>query len=564
MNNGVFNTGKIFKIYIATIIGLCLWTACDFDTRNLPFFNTEKRDSITLATAKLYLSESIDVQKQTKLFSGFREGIRDSLIKQVNSFYEHNKYHLLWHNAIEKTQSAQIPVYIEALKKTESHGLKGDYLLPEIEPLYQSLQAEDAKKQEDYLSKIARLDGLLSTSFFAYTRDLLNGQSKRPNSHWVIEKRQQNLPALLTGALKNNDMAAAIQTVIPKHPSYEGLSQALVHYKKIAENGGWKEVASGLKKGSKGDKVQNLVSRLAIDGDFTGGKGHSDFDDSVTAALKNFQKRNGLEKTGLLDAKTLKELNVSVSERIKQIMVNMDRLRWLPDDLGKRYVWVNIPEYMVDVYDNNQQVAEIVGVVGALPTKTPILINKKLTNVIFSPTWTVPPSIAKEEMEYILMNPAVLIVADVDVFIDGKKVSDVMSIDWKNMNVNRVRMRQRPKRRNSMGLAKFMFENNHSIYLHDTPNKVDFKLKRRAESHGCVRVSEPHLLATKLLTGANEWTDDKIRGAMNSGKQQYVKPPVETRVHLVYFTTWVDDKGVLQFRNDVYGYDKRQKKSLLF
>ena len=189
---------------------------------------------------------------------------------------------------------------------------------------------------------------------------------------------------------------------------------------------------------------------------------------------------------------------------VNLIKLNMDRYRLLPNpaDLGNRYVWVNIPEYRLQFVDNGDTTASMNVVVGEVKTATPVVINKPLRNVIFSPVWNIPTHIAYEEIEYIVKNPAVLIVADVDVWLDGKKV-DPREVDWATVDKKRVKMRQRPKLTNSMGLAKFAFDNNYGVYLHDTPNKGSFGNANRAESHGCVRVGDAATLATSFCAAAN-------------------------------------------------------------
>lgn len=250
-------------------------------------------------------------------------------------------------------------------------------------------------------------------------------------------------------------------------------------------------------------------------------------------------------------------------DQADKIRLNMERFRWLPhpDSLGSRYVWVNIPEFQMYVVQNKDTASTITVVVGEPKNATPAVANKKMHNVIFSPVWNVPIDIAYEEMEYILKNPAVLIVADVDVWVSGKKV-DPRDVDWANVNKHSVKMRQRPKATNSMGRVKFPFDNNYGVYIHDTPNQHDFGLKTRATSHGCVRVKEPETLAAEMLKGS-KWTKEGMRKAMYSGKQQYANLPQGVSVNFVYFTAWPKANGQIQYAKDVYGYDKRQLKALV-
>lgn len=262
------------------------------------------------------------------------------------------------------------------------------------------------------------------------------------------------------------------------------------------------------------------------------------------------QQSNNNEKSGLSE------------EQLDRVRLNMERFRWLPspDMLGNRYIWVNIPEFMMQVVDKQDTINSIVVVVGELKNATPVVANKKMRNVIFSPVWNIPVDIAYEEMEYILKNPAVLIVADVDVWVSGKKV-DPRDVDWASVNKRTVKMRQRPKATNSMGRVKFPFDNNYGVYIHDTPNQHDFGLTKRATSHGCVRVKEPAVLATHLLKGSN-WTANGMKKAMYSGKQQYANLPERVSVNFYYFTAWADANGKLRTSPDVYGYDRRQLKAL--
>ena len=246
---------------------------------------------------------------------------------------------------------------------------------------------------------------------------------------------------------------------------------------------------------------------------------------------------------------------------INAIKLSMERLRWLPESLGERHVWVNIPEFLIRVVDKGDTVSTIRACVGEPKHATPILVNKPMTNAIFSPVWNIPTNIAKEEMEFILMNPAVIVVADVDVWLDGQKVNP-LDINWHDVDMRRVRMRQRPKETNSMGQAKFPFTNGYNIYLHDTPNKTDFLADYRAVSHGCVRVQQPVEFAQKVLQGST-WDESAIKGAMYKGRETYAKLPEPVKVHVFYLTTWVNENGKLQFGRDVYGYDKRQITQLI-
>ncbi len=518
--------------------------------------NTEQRNN--------YIKEMVGNQVETILndakstiFSAPNKAA-ESIQKTIKDLYSNNQNNLLWHDPITGKGTAGTSQYLEQLKGARAHGIDPDaYFLPQIDSLYQQLYlVSNPQTQDNNVRQLVELDMLLSSSFCNYTSDLVSGRIA--NKRWHISPRKEDIGELLKDGLTNNDIKGAVEKAEQPLEMYQKMSDKLALYEAARATGGWKKIPSTVSKKSTGEKVDLLIKRLKATGDLT--EEASSYNDAVVAAVKRFQKRHQLEASGTVNESTLKKLNVPVEDRIKQMQLNLERMRWLPGDLGDRYVWVNIPEFLIRVVDKQDTVSTIKGVVGALSTKTPILVNKDMVNIIFSPTWTLPQSIAREEMEYILMNPAVLVVADVDVWVDGKKVNP-MTVDWKNTSLSRVRMRQRPKRTNSMGKAKFQFKNGQSIYLHDTPNQMDFKRNVRAESHGCVRVAEPHELATKLLAGG-KWGAGNIRSAMNSGKETYAKLPQNIKVHLFYLTTWVDANGQLQFRRDIYGYDKRQKAQL--
>jgi len=505
--------------------------------------------------------------------------ISDELIKVYLST---NFEQLRWQSAIGQTPQETISQYIDYLRKADENGLVSeDYKLSDIEKRFKAVyppapkmdstaMANKDKKSSPPppppkdLQQMIDLDLALGQSYLNYASDLLYGNFRPKNRNWEVVQRERDLGKMLDKALNNNDITASLQSLNPSPKNFVDFQKHLKNYLDIAKKGIWKPIASAtpFRKGKSSDEVLQLAAMLAAIGDLPANKANSNtFDEGFVTAIKNYQTRNGLAITGSMDAATLKSLNMPIEERIELLKLNMNRYRWIPDNLGERYVWANIPEFMISVYDEGKRTTEIVSVVGEYKNMTPILIDRPMKNIIFSPTWTIPQSIAKEDLEFIKKNPGVLIVADVEVFLKGKKVNPY-KVDWNKVNWKDVMMKQKPKDTNSMGRAKFMFTNNHSIYLHDTPNKVDFKNRVRSFSHGCIRVADPALFAEHLLAGNDAWNKQRIRTAMFSEKERFVKPPKSTRVHLVYLTAWANDDGKLQFRRDIYYHDKRQLKSM--
>ncbi len=550
----------IFSVFTLLLAALLLVGSCGMQSTTEVLYNKTVRDSIAQQYVKSALAKKLKSKSTFDVFK-FKKG--DALGAEVNKFYQYTKNDLGWQNTIARGGSEQINKLVSLLESASDNGMKATkYQLPKIKDLVNRLYAPNIPESPDHLENMVELDVLLTGAALTYVNDVKSGMFKG-GSRWIVPKKEMVTGEELIKAVRYGGIEKMVNTFAPTHKSYVGLRDKLKQYKSIADKGGWKKIPSQLSKGQSGKKVSLLAARLAASGDLDAALATAaKYGDKMTAAVKKYQKRNGLVVTGSVNEKTLTSLNKPIEDRIKLIELNMERHRWLPhaDSLGGRYVWVNLPEYIIRVFDEGKQVADIVGVVGEPKNATPILVDRPMRSIIFSPVWNIPSSIAKEEMEFILRNPAVLIVADVDVFLDGTKV-DPRSVDWKTINTSRIRMRQRPKKTNSMGLCKFGFDNDYSIFLHDTPNKPDFKAHYRAKSHGCIRVGEPQRLAEVLLKGS-KWSSGGINSAMKSGKETYAKLPKDVRVHLVYFTAWVDAAGELQFRSDIYGHDRRHFKTL--
>jgi murein L,D-transpeptidase YcbB/YkuD len=274
------------------------------------------------------------------------------------------------------------------------------------------------------------------------------------------------------------------------------------------------------------------------------------YDENLEAAIKSFQARHGLEADGIIGKSVIDALNIPLSKRIEQIVVNMERLRWMPRSFSteSNYLLVNIPEFMLHVYENNKKQWDCNVVVGERENKT-VIFTGTLKYIVFSPHWNVPESIVKEEiLPEIEKDPTYLEKQELE--ITGERNGTPV-------------IRQKPGSENSLGLVKFMFPNTHNIYLHDSPAKELFKENTRAFSHGCIRVSEPVELATYLLREDPSWDQSKIIEAMNTGEEKYVTLKNKVPVYITYFTAWVDDEGRLNFRKDIYDNDARLARMIL-
>jgi murein L,D-transpeptidase YcbB/YkuD len=253
-----------------------------------------------------------------------------------------------------------------------------------------------------------------------------------------------------------------------------------------------------------------------------------------------------LKETGIIDNDFIKELNIPISERIKQMKINLERMRWMPAEDVNRLV-ANIPEYKLYVFDQNKEVFNMDIVVGKEANRT-VIFSDELKYVVFSPYWNIPRSIVRNEI-LPAMNKSNSYLSRNNMEITGH--SNGLPV-----------IRQKPGKGNALGKVKFIFPNRYNIYFHDTPAKTLFQRQRRAFSHGCIRLQQPFDLAKYLLRNDSSWTDNKIRTAMNQNREKWVELRKPVPVFIVYFTSWVDQDGLLHFREDIYGHDKRMDQHL--
>jgi murein L,D-transpeptidase YcbB/YkuD len=280
----------------------------------------------------------------------------------------------------------------------------------------------------------------------------------------------------------------------------------------------------------------------------------------VTAAVKSFQELHSIAATGVVDDKTLAALNVPLDWRIRQVAINLQRWRWMPDDLGERHFFVNIPYYHLIAREAGKPVMDIRVVVGKPGHNTPIF-SEDMESVVFSPYWNIPDTIAENETApAVARDPNYLARQGIEILRvsnSGTETVSASDVKWDNPDAMKgLVFRQKPGDSNALGHVKFLFPNEYNVYLHDTPADSLFAKPGRAFSHGCVRVEEPETLAKYVLKGYPEWDDQAIFGAMRAGVEKHVRMKAKIPVHIAYFTAWVDENGGLHFQPDIYGYDK--------
>jgi murein L,D-transpeptidase YcbB/YkuD len=481
------------------------------------------------------------------------------------SFYEQRAYRVAWSG--NGGPLPQADSLVAAIKRAGIEGLHPeDYHLMEIGTALASLPPRRVPARPVDPRLLVDLDLLLTDAFLVYGFHLLAGRldPESIDPEWHVEPSEVDLREVLADALAGNRVAGALRDLLPESDSYYGLRKALATYREIVARGGWPLVPEGgrLEKGATGERVDVLGRRLEAEGDLDTGRPEGGaFDDALEDAVKRFQRRHGLEIDGVVGPKTLAALNITAKERLRQIEVNMERWRWLPRDLGDRYIQVNIAGFDLTVFEAGQPIMNMRAITGRDYRRTPVF-SDLMTYLVINPYWEVPWNIAvKDKLPLIRQDPGYLADQGIRVFSGwGAEAVEIdpSTIDWSKVTQSGFvwRLRQDPGAKNALGRLKFMFPNKFNVYLHDTPSRELFELPVRAFSSGCIRIEYPIDLAEYLLRGNPQWTRPAILAAIDKGVEQTVRLPEPIPVYILYCTAWVDENGKVSFRNDIYGRDE--------
>ena len=403
-------------------------------------------------------------------------------------------------------------------------------------------------------------------AFDAYLKSL---EEKNIEANWVHEyPKYFNLPTLLS----QEDIAQTIRQITPQGYHYKKLSSALYKLYKIKWRGGWKKLPpfKSLKKGQSSSIVPKLRQRLTISGDYRACSTKTSsklFDACLEKAVKRFQTRHSTTADGVVGSGTQKLLNISVNTKIKKLLLNIDRIKWLPRNQEKRYIVVNIPEYMLHLYEYNKEIKRHRVIVGDPEHPTPIF-NDKLSYITLNPYWKLPPGIIKKEVvPEMIKNRNYIKKHGLEAHKTWEEDSPIVSlkkIKWSKYLKDGVkfpyRLMQPPGPKNALGQIKFKFPNKFSVYLHDTPTRYLFKRTYRAFSHGCVRVSKPRKLLTTIASFNPDINLNKTTKILKGKRKKQLNLKEKLRIYLVYLTAGMNDEGELEFRDDIYRYDRYQKR----
>lgn len=412
--------------------------------------------------------------------------------------------------------------------------------------------------------ELAELELLMSRAFIDFGRDISRGRvlPTAASSENAIVAKEVGPLTLIDGAENADDIAVFVRSIEPQSPEYGRLKRALADYRAIASKGGWSAVPKGpaLKPGSHDPRIPALRRRLQVTGDYPSEDldvGEI-YDGPLEDAVRRFQARHGLVQDAIVAQATLDELNVPIAARIRQIELNLERRRWMDDNLGSYYVFVNVADQELKVVRNGKTVHTARLVVGKPYSRTPVF-TEKMSYIVLNPYWNVPSSIANREyLPKLRQDPGYLRRQNIRIFAgsgDSVREVDPYAVNWRSLSRMPYSLRQDSGEKNALGKVKFMFPNRFNVYIHDTPSKSLFSRDLRVFSHGCMRVQDPLDLAALLLAD-HGWSRNRIDAAVAGGTQRIINLPEPVPVHVTYLTAWANKDGTVNFRRDPYDRDK--------
>ncbi|MDD3814534.1 MAG: L,D-transpeptidase family protein [Desulfocapsaceae bacterium] len=480
--------------------------------------------------------------------------------------YAQTGLHPLWVTKDGHGEKAEI--LFSVLKDSEMDGLiPEEYNVQRLTSLWNGKTAEE----------LIELDTQLTLSFLMYAHDAQNGRVHSGRSEAVL-KNSDKAPqfdglTLVKAALLAPDLKQFLAALLPSHKYYRNLRAALQRYRNLAAAGSWPLVKPGktIHPGEEDARIPTIWQRLRIEGFIQSEAPKTPvYDEMLVQAINQFQLHHGLNKDGVIGKATITAMNISVEQKIKKIILNLDRWRSEPHDLGKKYVLVNVAGFTLEGISNDTVILEMGVIVGTQQHETP-LFTDQIQYIDLNPYWNIPPSIARNEMlGELIKNPYYLNSNHIRLFSDRTSEAreiNSLSINWKQVSPKKMgqfKLRQDPGKWNALGAIKFVFPNSYNVYMHDTPAQSLFQHSKRDFSHGCIRLSNPLQLAEFLLDGSEaEWPTARIKETITTGKRTIIRLPSLIPVHITYQTAKSDQNGVTSFYTDIYDRDQ-QLEQILF
>lgn len=519
---------RLSTLILIAIVSLCTTISCK-----------KKEEKDATPGAEVHTEENTipfdpaGIEPFFKKFPQFKDYKKDIL-----ALYEKHHNHYIWHDDKGLIEFAE--VLYNRVSDLEEEGV------PSKVPHKQQIDQLFSKtgNKPDLTNEL-----LVSGMYFYYTNKVLAGldKSKSQQTGWFLPRERKSYVAYLDELMKDPEKLDKDQG--ENILQYYHLRKGLEKYRKIEDAGGWGKITmekgkKSLKPGDSSVTVGQVRTRLYKEGYVKADNKSNIFDNDLKSGLAAYDRQHDREVDDLITPSLIENLNVSVGERISQIIVNMERCRWLSPSITQapKYISVNIPSYSLTYYVDGKERLTSRVVVGKELNKT-VVFSGNISYLQFSPYWNVPTSILEEEiLPAIEKNPNYL---------------EQHDMEWHD-----ERVRQRPGAQNALGKVKFMFPNQNNIYLHDTPAKSLFNRDERAFSHGCVRVEKARDLAIAITKDDGGWSSGKVDNAMNAGTETSYVLKKRIPVYIAYFTAWADPNGNVSFYNDVYSRDARLARML--
>jgi L,D-transpeptidase YcbB len=461
--------------------------------------------------------------------------------KDVFVVYRSHKFSYIWFDENGIVEFGQ--TLFSKVRELDAEGVSARFpYLEKIDGVFENEKENTLTGEETEL--------MLTNLYLFYADKVIKGIDDTTTTAlgWLLPRKQVEYVPLLDSLMKEPQLINRDDSVL--FGQYYKLKDVLQQYREIEKNGGWNTIdpdpkLKAYKPGDTARAIRQIRERLFITGDLKDNNQSNRYDADLVEAVKRYQLRNGNNPTEKILPEHIREMNVPIGERIRKIIVNMERCRWISPEFAraKEFIVVNIPAFKLHFVRNGKIELMSPVVVGKNVTKT-VIFSGMLSYIVFSPYWNLPQSIINKEVR-----PGMA---------KNKNYLEAHNMEWNNGQV-----RQKPGKNNSLGLVKFIFPNSNDIYMHDTPAKSLFAQESRAFSHGCIRVGKPRDLAIAILEDDPAWTPQKIDAAMNAGKESTYTLKEKIPVYIGYFTAWVDTQGVINFYKDIYNRDERLSELLI-